>query len=174
MLFLRSLPPRIFRVQPSSISPFALYTDGSENASGRTICGVLFHPSLQRPQFFRYQLPHDVLAKWIIKDTMINQVEACAGIVALDTWSNLLVSSEIIHFIDSNTSLHSLVNGWSRMSDTCHLVGEYWRRAARLRCYPWLERVESGSNVADGPTEENLTLMESLCAVEVSPDVSGL
>ena len=60
-------------------------------------------PSITRnASVFPLSVPHQVLAKWIVKDTMINQVEACAGSVALDTWSNLLVGLDC-SLIDSET-----------------------------------------------------------------------
>ena len=169
------IPPRELRLHPSSCRPIFLYTDGAESAArGRTICGVIFSPLLPRAEFFRYTLPEDILKKWIEKDTMINQVEACAGVVAFDTWPHLLRDCELIHFIDSNTSLSSIVNGWSRHSDTCKIVGTYWKKACLLKCFPWLERVESHSNVADGPTKDNLALVQALDAREATPVVSGL
>ena len=90
------------------------------------------------------------------------------------SWPVALSNCELIHFIDSNTSLSSLVNGWSRQSDTCHLVGEYWRKACSLQCFPWLERVESESNIADGPTKNDLSFMKRINALEVDADTSSL
>ena len=105
---------------------------------------------------------------------MINQVEASAGIVVFDTWSDLLADADVIHFIDSNTSLNGLVNGWSRKSDTCHLVGLYWKCVSQLKAFVWVERVESESNIADGPTKDRYDTLESLGAVEVQPVLKNI
>ena len=84
---------------------------------------------------------------------MINQVEASACVVAPDTWGPRILQSDVLHVIVSNTSLSSFINGWSRKSDTCKLVGEYWLRASKHQLYIYLDRVESKSNIADGPTK---------------------
>ena len=169
-----ALQPRTLPVEPRQIRPTILYTDGSEQGDNRVICGVLFSPKIQAPQFFSHVLTAAAVARWCPKQTMINQVEASAGIVALDTWADLLRDSDVIHFIDSNTSLNGLVNGWSRKSDTCHLVGLYWKRAALLKAFMWIDRVESESNIADGPTKNRYDSLDKLDAVEVQPEVDCL
>ena len=108
------------------------------------------------------------------RTTMINQVECSAGMVSLDTWPELLKDADIIHFLDSNTSLGALIKGSSPVGETTQLVGAYWSRVNRLRCFVWLDRVESGSNIADGPTKFNESLLRDMGAEEVAPQVDGL
>ena len=105
---------------------------------------------------------------------MINQVEASAGVAALSTWKDHFNSADVIHFIDSNTALSSLINGWSRKSDTSQLVGEYWKLACRCNCYIYLDRVESKSNIADGPTKDRLGPLIEMGAKEVPIDWGSL
>ena len=112
--------------------------------------------------------------RWITKDTTINQVEASAGVVSLSTWKAVLAECDAIHFIDSNISFGSLANGWSRVSDTCHLVGRYWKVAATLRIFIWIDRVESKTNIADGPAKYRYDNVEFIKARQVTPAVSEL
>ena len=65
-------------------------------------------------------------------------------------------------------------NGWSRQSDTCHLVGLYWKQAAALKAFMWVDRVETDSNIADGPTKHRYDNLDILKAREVKADVTLL
>ena len=94
--------------------------------------------------------------------------------VSYCTWRDVLSGADVIHFIDSNTSLSNLVNGWSRKEDTCRLVGAYWQEVASLKAFVWIERVESKSNVADGPTKGRFDSMVYLEAQKVDPVVTAL
>ena len=44
--------------------------------------------------------------------------------------------------------------------------------AAKLKVFSWIERVESRSNIADGPTKCRHDTLNDLNAREVTPDVS--
>ena len=183
--------PRELPVYPDAVRPTLLYTDGAEffkkdgevrraleTPDGfpkqRTICGVVDSPKLDSLQYFKYTIDHAIIEKWMPRQAMINQVECSAGIVALDTWPDLFRESDVIHFLDSNTSLGSLIKGSSPIGETSQLVGAYWARINRLKTYAWLDRVESKSNIADGPTKFNDALLLELGAKEVQPVVDGL
>ena len=80
-----SLEPRELPLEPRQVRPIVLYTDGSEQGDNRVICGVLLSPRCRRLEHYSYTLTKDTISRWITKDTMINQVEASAGIVSLCT-----------------------------------------------------------------------------------------
>ena len=70
----------------------------------------------------------------------------------------------------SETALSSLINGWGRKTDTTRLVGHYWRLACRCNAFVYLERVESKSNISDGPTKDRLGPLLVLRAKKVPID----
>ena len=169
MIFTK-LPVRKLPLQPRSQRPTLLYTDGAQHEHlgviSRTIGGVLFSPRLSHPVYFGAVLPDAVICKWLPKDQMINQVEAAAGVAAFETWSELLKGADVIHFVDSNTALSSLINGFSRKSDTSQLIHQYWTLACHVDALVYLDRVESKSNISDGPTKDRLENLIRLGAVE--------
>jgi hypothetical protein len=167
-------PPRELPVYPNPVRPTILYTDGQESPTSMTIAGVLDSPRSPHLRFFRAAITPEVVALWLPKKAMINQIEAAAGVVALDTWSELLQDVDLIHFIDSNTALSCTIKGHSSKTDTTLLVGEYWLRAAQLRAFIYLDRVESLSNLADGPTKNELALLQEMGAIEDTPVLDSL
>jgi len=86
----------------------------------------------------------------------IQLVELFAGPVALDTFADEIRDQPVIHFVDNNGALGSLVKGYSNKIDTIQLVAEYWIRAAALKAYMYIDRVESDSNISDDPSRMNV------------------
>ena len=77
-------------------------------------------------------------------------------------------------FIDSMTALSSIVNGWSRHEDTSLLCHSLWRVCNNLGTFAYFDRVESKSNIADGPTKGRLSNLELLGARQISPVTDAL
>jgi hypothetical protein len=165
--FLQCCPPRKVKMTKVSEHPVILYTDASDvpgRPGGQFVVGaVLFHPGLpHRAEYTSLVVPTSVVSDWIPKQTQIGQLEAFAAPVALDTWAHLLQGREVILLIDNTSAMHSLIKGYSPKLDTVKLVGDFWLRAARLGLDVFIDRVESKSNIADGPSRLDISLVESL------------
>jgi hypothetical protein len=119
-------------------------------------------------------VPHEIVNTWIPKATQIGQLEIFAGPVALDTWQHLLVEADVLHFIDNNAALSSLIKGYSPKLDSVRLVGDYWLRVSTLKSNVFLDRVESKSNCSDGPSRADDSLMKEWGAVFVPPNTTLL
>ena len=104
----------------------------------------------------------------------MNQLEILAGPLALQTWSPNLRGRQIIHFVDNDAAASSLVKGYSPKADSCALAGSYWILAAKHEIESYIDRVESKSNLADGPSRVNFDLMASLQASFTQPIVDLL
>ena len=74
---------------------------------------------------------------------------------------------QIIHFIDNDAAASSLVRGYSPKTDSTALVGEYWSLAAQHGLEIYIDRVESKSNLADGPSCFQLHDLHQLHATHV-------
>jgi hypothetical protein len=102
----------------------------------------------------------------------MGQLEIFAGPVALDTWASLLQDAQVLHFVDNDSATACLVKGYSPQVDSCKLVGDYWLRAAKLKMSGYIDRVESKSNVADGPSRLDLEFVLRLGALFTPPCVN--
>ena len=83
-------------------------------------------------------------------------------------WEDDLRRRQVIHFVDNDSAAANLVRGNSPKPDSCQLVGENWTLAARSGIDLYLDRVESKSNLADGPSRLEFALMRYMGA---SPSV---
>ena len=58
----------------------------------------------------------------------------------------------VMHYIDNQGALYSLINGRSKDHDSNRLVFVTLMRAAKLSCNVWFDYVPSAANIADLPT----------------------
>eukprot|EP00972_Heterocapsa_arctica_P014830 2185739-Heterocapsa_arctica.AAC.1 len=117
------------------------------------------------------RVPDAVVRQWIPKKQMIGQIELFAGPLALATWANMLTDQPLLHFIDNDSALAALVKGYSPKRDSSRIVGDFWLLAAKFKLFVYLDRVESKSNVADGPSREDLSLTRQLIATFSQPSL---
>lgn len=149
--------------------PLLLYTDASdlpEQGSKRATLGaVLIDQTRSLELHYTYWVvPETTLQMWASRQTYMGQLEILAGPLALATWPSILADRQVIHFVDNNAAASGLVKGYSPTQDSSPLVGEYWLRASSARADIYIERVESKSNLSDGPSRLNFHLMKRLQA----------
>eukprot|EP00969_Alexandrium_andersonii_P140001 6193343-Alexandrium_andersonii.AAC.1 len=100
---------------------------------------------------------------------MIGQVELFAGPLALWTWPHLVAHQQVLHFIDNSSAWAALIKGYSPKLDSAQLVSAYWKSAALAFADIYVERVESKSNIADGPSRLSFAEVEQLGFVWTDP-----
>ena len=82
-------PPRQLPTRPKHKKANVLIAGGSKNGledKTRTIAGVIMGPDVEAPEDSEFRLAPHLIAFGIPKETVINQAEVSAGLVALDTW----------------------------------------------------------------------------------------
>ena len=104
----------------------------------------------------------------------MGQLEILACPLALSTWAETLAGRRVLLFVDNDAAAACLVRGYSPKADSSALVGSFWLLASRTRAEIYIDRVESKSNIADGPSRLDFSLLESLHATFVSPNVNPL
>ena len=160
------------RVPPPAI----LYTDASD-VPGRDprfgVGGVLIlqHPSFSL-EYFSTSVPQEVVEGWHPRATYMGQLEAIAAPISLQTWKSKLQGQQIIHFIDNDAVASSLVRGYSAKTDSTWIINEYWSLAASIGADIYIDRVESKSNLADGPSRFLLQELHSMDALRVQAVLS--
>ena len=176
--FICHAPSRSYSLKPREL-PVLLYTDASdvpEREAGRFILGaVLISPhSTPSMQHTYWQFPQSIVDQWITKATYMNQLEILAGPLAMQKWLPMLAEKQVIHFVDNDGAASSLVKGYSPKTDSCALCGSYWIMAASHKVESYIERVESKSNLADGPSRLDFSLMQQFSSVFIPPKTDSL
>ena len=173
--FVQICKPREIKLS-TPLAPLLLYTDASdvpEREPRFIIGGVLIDQRSSSPliSHFHWTVPQSMVDRWIPKQTYMGQLELLAGPVALSTWADSLTESKCIHFVDNDAASASLVKGYSPKSDSCEIAGAYWLQAALTSSDIYIDRVESKSNLSDGPSRLDFALLDSLGSIPVSPIV---
>ena len=150
----------------STSPPTILYTDASDVPDRDPRYGlggvlVVQHPKLQI-EYFSTTPPVGVVEKWASRHTYMGQLELLACPLALLTWKHYLQRSQIIHFIDNDSAAAGLVRGYSPTTDPSPIIGEYWLIAAEWGMDIYIDRVESKSNLSDGPSRFDCSKLEAL------------
>ena len=170
--FLRSCPPRQLSFH-HPLPPFILYSDASdvpERVPRYGVGGVLVDQRVKASlSHFTWAVPEDVVSRWLPKKAYMGQLELLAGPVSLTTWHSQLSNSKLFHFVDNDAASSCLVKGYSPKVDSSELVGVYWLAAASAKTNIYIDRVESKSNLSDGPSRFDQTLLERLGSLEVTP-----
>ena len=120
-------------------------------------------------EYFSCHAPPELVSQWLPKENHMTPLETLAAPVALHTWSAKLANTQLIHFIDNNSAASNLVKGYSNKSDTTPLIGDYWLTAAEHGIDIYIDRVESKSNLADGPSRFLLTTLDAWPHKRVQP-----
>ena len=173
--FLDFAPSR--EVQITLLPPVLLYTDASDVPDRHPRCmlgAVLFDPVDGKLLYSATAVESDVLSTWIPKSTYMGQLELLAAPFALSTWKTRLQNRPVLLFIDNDSAASNLVKGYSPKMDSTAIVGEFWLLASTLRLQVYIDRVESKSNLADGPSRLEFDLLQRLDGQWSSPCVDSL
>ena len=171
-IFAGDAPAREVRTR-DPVPPFLLSSDASDvpERDRRYGIGAVLVDQRVLPRLFQFALevPQATVGRWLPKKTFMGQLEIYAGPTALHTWADQLTGQHVIHFVDNDSASACLVRGYSPKADSCELVGLYWLSAARHRVASYIDRVESKSNLADGPSRFDCDLLQKLGSTEVQP-----
>jgi len=168
--FLRLCPSR--RVMLSQHPPVIIYTDASDipNRTPRQVLGAVIYEPLQGSLHYSWaELSPSVMDQWDIRESYMGQLELLATLFGLKLLPHIVHSRQIIIFIDNDSAASNLVRGYSKISDSSAIVGEFWLTAAKLNADIYCDRVSSKSNLADPPSRLESSLLESLGAIWVEP-----
>jgi hypothetical protein len=168
--FLRNCPDRELKL--SHESPLLMYTDASDvpgRSPQRLLGAVLFDPVDRSLVFSSWAVSDATVSQWLQKESYMGQLELLAAPFAFSTWQDRVKNRSIILFIDNDSAAASLVKGYSPKIDSGAIVGEFWLLVAQLRAHVYIDRVESKSNIADGPSRNQFDEVKSLGGLWTSP-----
>ena len=102
-------------------------------------------------------------------DHQIGFQEILAPVLTFGTWPHLLNRCSWTAFLDNQGAMHGLLNASCRSFEMNAVAGKFWLELAVRDVIFHALRVESKSNVADGPTRADLTWALRLRAVWFEP-----
>ena len=138
----------------------------------RWLAAVLFIDG--RFHFVRCITPDCVWVQLLDRgDNQIGAQEMLAVLLFFESFSILLGGAQVTLYVDNQGVLGSCVKGSSDGPEINLCVGRLWLHIAFLCCEVVFVRVESKANVADGPTRDDLTLLQDLSASESQAKLPG-
>ena len=157
-------PPRTIDQQVSKKADVIIFTDGftpdprdkSQSRLPDRVGAVMFDRRLLRPKQFSEVIPKSVSEKWLQRTTQIIPIEMMAPVLALSSFADRLVNSDVILLIDSEAVEAALIKGYSSKSDVCLIISVFWKLALKLRCRIFIDRVSTDANPADWPSRNDL------------------
>ena len=161
--YLTTHRPRVVAMGRSR-PPLVAYTDGAvEDVT--TVGGALFDKSSGFASAFGEVVPEEVVRSWAGKlgqSQVIGQAEIAPTILALLAWKEKCVGRDLLLFIDNESAAGALLRGYSPNLASARLISRFWMESAKLGVRVWIEWVAGPSNVADGPSRLDFTLVEEL------------
>ena len=94
---------------------------------------------------------------WIVvftqsKEDCISQLEALAGVSAVNTFSKELAGRRVVHFVVVTSALSSFAHGYISRPDRALLSNAFYLILAQHSADVWLEWIPSEANVTDLPS----------------------
>ena len=153
-------------VDPSARRKVQAWTD----ASGASRClSAVVHVS-GRWYFTYMTVPDEIWVQFLPRnDEQIGMQEFLAVPLLFHTFQSIIEGSLLLLAVDNQGVLHSLVKGRSSAAYLNSGVGRHWMDVSRMRVSQHVVRVESASNIADGPSRDDTSLLQALGAVFVPP-----
>ena len=150
--------PRVVPLLAPEVAPLVLFTDGwqGDGAKGEVGAGaVLWDPDDSSLLFFGVRVAEEVQERWAgaaRKRMLINQAELFPQLLARTTWAGRLRDRRLLAFVDNDGCRDALINGYSAVEESGHILGAVALMDHKLMCLCWYSRVPSPSNIADGPS----------------------
>ena len=115
-------------------------------------------------EFFGCVVVGDVINRWKAegKEQVICQAELLAVPIALWVWRRTLEQRNAIVFVDNEPAKDALVRGISSSNASSAMVRDTRILCAGLAIGPWFARVTSPSNLADGPSRADDSVLVAL------------
>ena len=169
---------RISSAKPIIVTPklkerWYIFTDGAceAEASQGSIGGVLVSPTGACIRYFSSNVPSGVMRR-LLNDSRnpIHELEVMPVVVSLMLCADFVSCVPLVHYIDNESSRMALIKGYGETSHAAKLVQAYVNLEFDHQVKTWFARAPSHSNVGDGPSRNNISLVTELGAVRTNLD----
>ena len=145
-----------------------MFTDGAWEAGVSGLEAVLLDCASGERHVLAGEVPEDLLTHWRqqVGEQLIYQIELYALVAVRWQFRDLLANRRVTWFVDNEAARFSAIKGISATLTMRILVREFFRLEATTPTFPWIERVPSSSNPADGPSRQSPGEVMALLGVE--------
>ena len=155
---LESSVPRLLRVM-QELRPILVFTDGAWENGSAGIGAVVVDMATGWSVVQKGKVPEDLLAKWktLVGDHLICQIELYTMVALRWRYKEFFCNRRTLWFVDNDAARYALIKGLSPSQTMRSLVREFYSLDLQFPTFSWVERVPSFSNVADGPSRDDVT-----------------
>ena len=173
--FLQESIPR--KIQRATGSTWYIFTDACYEPTAPVwkggLGGFLLDELGGQQQYFSHCLSDSELQRLGVpkKKTVIFEAELLAVLLAIKIWSSVLAAQQVVCYIDNNSARDVSISGVARNECATVLLENLISEEMNCSAYMWYARVPSPSNLSDGPSRGDLSIVEDTCA---QADVSSV
>jgi hypothetical protein len=150
------------RSKPRTISsagerrPILIFTDGAWESGVSGLGAVLVDCATGESHVLSGEVPGVLIDHWKqqVGEQLICQIELYAMVAVRWQYRKLIDQRRVIWFVDNEAARFSAIKGISATTTMRALVREFFSFEAETPSFPWIERVPSTSNPADGPSRK--------------------
>ena len=145
--------------------PFFLFTDASFSPDCETwpcgLGGVLVDPRGVQVAAFSCKLDYEFLKilGYPAKSTVIFEAELLALLLGMSLWKKKLRGRPCVCYVDNNATRDVAIAGKTRTQPGLSLVMDLLQLEDEVGLNAWYARVPSASNIADGPSRDDLSAL---------------
>ena len=145
--------------------PFFLFTDASFNPDCEAwpcgLGGVLVDHRGVQVAAFSCKLDYELLKilGFPLKSTVIFEAELLALLLGMSLWKKKLRGRPCVCYVDNNATRDVSIAGKARTQPGLSLVMDLLRLEDEVGLNAWYARVPSASNIADGPSRDDLSAL---------------
>ena len=112
-----------------------------------------------------FDIPTWVYDLWGHRKQYIGQLEILGALcVYMSLPECMLVSRDVVHWIDNTSAMASLFKGYTKVSDSSRMIHLFHLLSAQIQFTVWWEYVASAANISDLPSRLMFDLVISIGA----------
>ena len=143
-------PPRQVASSTRAVR-YVTYVDAQSDGDLGACVLEIFHDGSFTGQYTYFSLPSSVKSRCQRYQNPIQIFECCAALLLIWTFPGL--KDAVVVFCDNIGQQATLTRGYSLRNDICTPIAHlFWVEATRRGLEPWIARVSSKDNLADGPS----------------------
>ena len=161
-LMMRLEAGRPVEITRKLFSTWLCFTDGACEQEC-SVGGVLVSPQGTAVMAFGSVLPADFSQQFYRESQHpIYEVELLPLLIALVLWGSIFEKCQVVFYIDNDSARAGLIKGAGATSMADAIIECFCAKESTLQLKAWFNRVPSHSNISDGPSRSDFSLVKRL------------